>query len=82
MAKTYKEFEDLLCANVEEACSALRYTTSKAEKIDAITRIHVSANLLKEWLMIDPEAESTEDGVEDESYDEYKDTPKKGVEKY
>lgn len=68
MAKSYDDFEAMLCKKVVKACQDLEAgNLSKNEKISRICEINETASILKEWL----EIPSQESDHHDDSTDDY-----------
>lgn len=84
MAKTYEEFEGLLCAQVQDAAGKLHSVSSRAQKIELLSELMTTCSLLKEWLDIgEPQhSDNTEAYYAPESEDAYEELPKKPKEVY
>lgn len=84
MAKTYEDFEKVLCDKVDKACSDLFKATSKSQKIAALTTIQESASILQEWYEIEGPIVGVDLSPAEDRYDDYDEpvSPKPKKEEY
>lgn len=84
MAKTYQDFEKVLCEKVDRSCADLFKATSKTQKIAALTTIKESVSILQEWYEIEEPIVGIDLSAIDDREDDYDEPtfPKSKKEEY
>lgn len=71
MAKTYEEFEKVLCDKVKNSCSDLSAASSKNMKISALSAIQEAVSILREWYEIEEPIIGIDVSHAEDTYDNY-----------